>query len=116
MHKLIIPALALLGLAACDDTGGDSGAAGNVTSCNWDDLNICYEWNGYDGGSDWCDTIADEYGFATTFSPGACPGNTIGGCDLDGVAFADNIPVTAYYYDGESDPVGACEDAGGSPF
>jgi hypothetical protein len=109
-----IGALALFAAVACDDKGGDSGSSVVVDSCNWTDLNVCFEYEDYDGTQTWCSDIGDDGGFATEYIAGPCPADEIGACAL-GVGGDFDHEATAYYYSGTTDPDQSCLDAGGTP-
>lgn len=111
--------LGLVGMVACDGGGSDSGGTGataaTVDSCEWS-VGLCYEFTNYGGTEQWCADIGDQSGFGTTYSTGPCPSGDVYVCDLPGVALADDVPVTAYYYaDFSNDPADSCSSAGGTP-
>jgi hypothetical protein len=116
MLKLLIPAMALLGLAACDGGSGDSGttAGDTIDSCNWVDVGLCYEYTNYAGTEDWCSQMQDDYGFTTVYDTTGCPGGAEASCDLPAGGDLE-VPGVAYYYaDFENDPATECADAGGT--
>jgi hypothetical protein len=97
------------------DGGGDGGdgGGGGVDSCDWPDIGICFEFEGYDDTEGWCADIGSAYSIATSYSSEGCP-LTDGECALPaGGDFPE--PVTAYYYDfSATDAESACESSGGT--
>jgi hypothetical protein len=93
--------------------GGGDGGGGAVDSCDWPDIGICFEFDGYDDTEAWCADIGSAYGFATTYSSAGCP-LTDGECALPaGGDFP--VPVTAYFYDySAAEAISACESSGGT--
>jgi hypothetical protein len=92
---------------------GDSGRPSDgLDSCDWTDVGICFEFDGYSGAREWCAEVAASYGLASTYYGGeGCPGGGDGPCVYPA---GGDFPVSteAYYY-GVDGPQELCEDAGG---
>ena len=105
---------------ACGDDGGEDGGdgsdggAGN-DSCDWDDLDICFEFSSGDTET-WCSDIGATYSISTTYNAGECPNGAVAQCAIPTGGDFDN-DATAYYYEPSYDAdsaAAACASAGGS--
>lgn len=135
-HILIFAALSsLVGCAdgekdtAADDTGTtDSGTtdtgttADVISSCNWGDVGLCYEYLNWSGTEAWCSDMATLYGFETSYAISSCGAGSVGSCSLAADAAMDDdieFDTTAYYYAPDfADAAAAdaaCTSAGGTP-
>jgi hypothetical protein len=91
----------------------DSGTWYGPSSCDWIDLGLCFEFDGYSGAEAWCTEAARSYGTPSAFyGREGCASGGEGPCLLPP---ADDlpVPVQVYYYEVD-DPQRLCEGAGGT--
>ena len=124
MYRNLAAPLVAVALTAstfgCEDAtdqngGGETGQTESVTSCDWPDLGLCYEYVDYAGTEAWCGDMAQKYGIATNFFEGSCAPDSVASCALDIGGDLDAAATAFYYASFGGDPASACTSAGGLP-
>ncbi len=94
-------------------TAADADGGGNelMENCYSSDLGMCFEFDGVEGISAWCDRLgASSY----DYSPGSCPRPRVGACENVTIdALGGRTPTLYFYREFIGDPRSVCEGLGG---
>jgi hypothetical protein len=99
------------------DTDTDTAVEDVVTSCDWPEFSICFEFVNYADSQAWCDDKGVKYETTAVHADAGCAAGAVATCDIPTGGEDFPAPATAYYYDPEytvETANAACDSAGGT--
>jgi hypothetical protein len=99
------------------DTDTDTAVEDVVTSCDWPEFGICFEFVNYADSQAWCDDKGVKYETTAVHADAGCAAGAVATCDIPTGGEDFPAPATAYYYDPDytvETANAACDSAGGT--